>query len=106
MQLGIDANGAQSRAGVLTFITINACFVVATSILNVFPVQRLVFERDRVFRLYSVSAYYVSIVLTELPFIFIFPILSSVIYYWSVDLRGGASHYFTFLGILMLIYAA
>jgi ATP-binding cassette subfamily G (WHITE) protein 2 len=73
--LGDDQNSIQDRIGLLFFITINQCFGAMFGVLNTFPEERKVVNRERAGKAYRMSSYYVAKFLAELPFNILPPFL-------------------------------
>ena len=69
------AGQIQSISGVLYFLAVNQFFGSATAVLSIFSVEKHVFMREFQAGYYSLTAYYLSKVLVELPHQIIFPLL-------------------------------
>jgi ABC-type multidrug transport system permease subunit len=69
----------------------------------VFPTERSVFLKEEGSKLYSVTAYFFSRNIIEVPYSIIFPLLQALIMYWFVGLSSTATQFFTFYLICYLI---
>ena len=106
----IDATGGtvagqiQSLSGVLYFLAVNQFFGSATAVLSIFAVEKTVFMREFQAGYYSLTAYYLSKVLVELPHQIIFPILLFLIAYYIIGLYPAFS-VFLLSGVLLVFCA-
>eukprot|EP01117_Protostelium_nocturnum_P009679 TRINITY_DN3458_c0_g1_i2.p1 TRINITY_DN3458_c0_g1~~TRINITY_DN3458_c0_g1_i2.p1 ORF type:complete len:737 (+),score=278.39 TRINITY_DN3458_c0_g1_i2:136-2346(+) len=64
-----------------------------------FPAERAVLQRERAEGSYYLSAYFLAKVVSELPFIFLYPIIFISISYFMIQLRLSVGHFFIFVGI-------
>lgn len=101
---GTVAGQIQSLSGVLYFLAVNQFFGSATAVLSIFAVEKLVFLREFRAGYYSLSAYYLSKVLVELPHQIIFPLLLLVIAYYIIGLYPAFS-VFLLSGCLLVFCA-
>ncbi|KAI8905004.1 P-loop containing nucleoside triphosphate hydrolase protein [Gorgonomyces haynaldii] len=104
-RLGLDVAGVQSRTGVLFFLIINQTFGVVMPIINVFPLQREIFKRERAAGSYRPSSAYLAKVVSALPTPLIGCLLMSIPIYWMIGLQNDVGKYFTFL-LIMVIQSA
>lgn len=92
----------QNIAGVLFFLVVNAFFSSFQNVLPVFSAEKPSFAREHSQGYYRTSSYFLAKIFVELPLVVFFPILSSVITYWSIGLRSGLSHFLLFTFILQM----
>jgi ATP-binding cassette, subfamily G (WHITE), eye pigment precursor transporter len=103
-QLDTDAQSIQSRNGVLYFITISAVMNHVQGVILIFPEEKPVFFREHGNRMYSSLIYFAAVVTAGLPNVFIFSTLSTLIYYFAVDLNTTSSErYFIHYGYHFLL---
>lgn len=101
-----DIPGFQNRLGLFFFLLALFGFSTLTS-LNVFAAERLLFVRERANGYYSPITYFVAKVLFDiLPLRIIPPILMGAIIYPMTGLIPDASHFFTFMLVLVLFNLA
>lgn len=101
---GSVAGQIQSLSGVLYFLAVNQFFGSATAVLSIFAQEKLVFLREYRAGYYSLSAYYFSKVLVELPYQILFPALLLIIAYYMIGLNPSFSAYL--LAATLLIFCA
>ncbi|KAI8905043.1 P-loop containing nucleoside triphosphate hydrolase protein [Gorgonomyces haynaldii] len=99
-RLGLDVAGVQSRTGVLFFLVVNLSFSVVMPIVNVFPLQREIFKRERAAGSYRASSAYLAKVVSSLPMPVIGGLILAIPIYWMVGLQNDVGKYFTFIAIL------
>jgi ABC-type multidrug transport system permease subunit len=115
--------------GGLFFCIMNQAMISLFGVLQSFPVERAMFVREvqnGYYRyrsrvglppdmfsagftcfvdtccLHSVSTYYLSKTVSDIPFQVVFPIVFVTIVYWMMDLRDDAARYFAILGFIIL----
>jgi len=97
LQLNTDSSGSiQDREGALFFILSNQMMSSTVSIVNVFPEERGVFLREHTNNMYRTSSYYVSKVLSDLPFQILYPTLFLTISYWMIGFQPYFVQFITF----------
>jgi len=97
--LSLETTGVQNRTGVIQFVVILLTVLSLTSI-DTFVSNRQLYLREKSSGYFSASAYFVSMVITDVIFLrLIPPVLLSVVMYWMCGLHAGTSHFlwFTFL---------
>jgi ABC-type multidrug transport system ATPase subunit len=99
--IGYDQRSIQNRSGLFFFIMINQCFNTLVSVVNVFPKEKTIVNRERSNNAYSTFTYFASKVLVEIPLIVAPSLLYSLIIYWMVELNPH--HFIEFALILMLL---
>lgn len=89
--------------GLFFFLAINSynIAVVPTSVF--FPLDRNVFLKEKRSQLYTIAPYFISKNLVDLPYTFLFPLISSLIFYWLLGLSNTPEQFFTFLLIHCLL---
>eukprot|EP00963_Diacronema_lutheri_P006163 scaffold524_cov357-Pavlova_lutheri.AAC.4 len=103
MDMGNDFPSIQDRTGVLFFITINVGFGGIFTIINTFPAERLVVNRERASKSYNIGAYYLGKLFGELHVRLLPTLLYALVLYYFVGLYADASRYFTFIGVALLL---
>lgn len=103
MDMGNDFQSIQDRTGVLFFITINVGFGGIFTIINTFPAERLVVNRERASKSYNIGAYYLGKLIGELHVRLLPTLLYALVLYYFVGLYADASRYFTFVGVALLL---
>lgn len=93
-----------NQTALISFAGMMAIFLDFHLILH-FPLERLIFLRDRDNGLYSSAEYYFSSVLAGMPGDIVASFLLGTILYWMVGLRPNAGAFFTFCGFVLLINA-
>lgn len=84
-------------------MAINLLFMSLVPVQLVFPAERQVFLKEEGAKLYSVTPYFISRNLIEIPYSLIFPMITSLIIYWFAGLSSTASQFFTFYLINLVI---
>ncbi|PRP78720.1 ABC transporter G family member 14 [Planoprotostelium fungivorum] len=102
--LPATASRVTDRSGALFFVGLFAggFYPLFQALFN-FPPERAVLLRERAEGSYYLSAYYMAKVVSELPFIFFYPILFVCISYFMIQLRLSVGHFFIFLGLTCAI---
>ena len=103
--LGYGRTQVANRKGLLFFITVNtAMFGVIGNSLT-FPVERPIMIKDYKEGLYGVVPYFFSKFVAELPVVFLFTLVYSLLSYFATDLNlETGDKYFSFFGILFLTH--
>lgn len=101
---GTIAAQIQSLSGVLYFLAVNQFFGSATAVLSIFAIEKGVFMREFHAGYYSLTAYYLSKVLVELPHQIIFPVLLFLIAYYIIGLYPVFSIFL--LSSVLLVFCA
>lgn len=99
LQIDMDQRGIQDRVGILFFITLFNCFSNFQPVLEVFPAEKSVVQRERASKSYCVSPYYLAKLTAETPVRVLSSLLFASIVYWMVGLNPGAKQFFTFFAI-------
>lgn len=91
------------KNGCFLFVTMNQFMLSYITVVLIFPDERKVFLREQANKTYSVGAYYISKIVTELPIQILAPLLYSLIIYFAIGFRLTAEAFFVFLLILVLL---
>ncbi|KAK9828718.1 hypothetical protein WJX72_001697 [[Myrmecia] bisecta] len=94
--------GINDRLGILFFIAIFTAFGNLMAMLNTFPTEKAIVNRERAAKSYRVSPYYLTKLLAESPARLVQTILFVCIVYWAVGLNPSASRFFIFICVLVL----
>lgn len=97
LQLDWSQAGAQSRVGLIGLFAIMMIFNTASAVAISFPMDKILFVRDRTNDMYTIIAYYISLLLVELPTLIFFPFVGTTIVYWMSAMQSGAGRYFKFM---------
>lgn len=103
INLGIDAQGVQSRLGLLFVLQMQFSFMTAQSAVLLFPLERPVFLREQAKNLYHTFWYFLAKNVVEAPLNIIGTVLSVTIAYFIGGLRSGAEHFFQAVLIYILV---
>lgn len=98
-----DQSGATSRLGLIAFQFVGATFGGIIATLATFAVREAIFHRDRRSECYTTAAFYVSLVISDLPWISLQTIFQGTLIYWICGLRPDAEHFFIFLFFFLLL---
>ncbi|KAI9478275.1 MAG: P-loop containing nucleoside triphosphate hydrolase protein [Benjaminiella poitrasii] len=105
-QVDVDLSGVQNRLGVLFFMCALLGFA-ATSALDMFNQERILFMRERENGYYSPSAYFVAKVLFDIvPLRVLPPIVMGSICYYMIGLNSALTVFGKFLLVLVLFNLA
>ncbi|KAG1081059.1 hypothetical protein G6F42_023095 [Rhizopus arrhizus] len=105
-QVDVDLSGVQNRLGVLFFMCALLGFA-ATSALDMFSKERILFMRERENGYYSPSAYFVAKVLFDIvPLRVLPPLVMGSISYYMIGLNSALPIFGKFLLVLVLFNLA
>lgn len=93
----------QALIGYFFFLSINMMMLALAPVQLVFPSERGVFLKEEGAKLYTVTSYFLSRNIIEVPYSIVFPLLQALIMYWFVGLSSTAAQFFTFYLICYLI---
>eukprot|EP01066_Platyproteum_vivax_P018496 Platyproteum_vivax@DN7556_c0_g1_i3.p1 len=102
LQLKNDQAGVQNRNGAIFFILINQCMPAIFGILQTFPVEKPIAQREVESANYSITPYYLARVIADLPFQILFPTIFYVVAYWMIGLHNAARPFLLSWVILLL----
>jgi ABC-type multidrug transport system permease subunit len=91
-----------SYTGFFFFMSINIMMMALVPVELIFPLEREVFLKEEGAKLYSVTSYFLSRNIIEIPYSIIFPFVTSLIIYWFAGLSSTAIQFFTFYLITFL----
>jgi hypothetical protein len=103
LRLGHQQTDIQARTGAIFFTLINQSMPALMGIIHTFPAEKAVLSREHSNGLYSIFPYFLSKILSELPFQILVPFLFSSIFYYLVGLNPGVGQFFTFCAIIILL---
>jgi len=95
-------SGIQGRTGVLFLITFLGGFGGLQYSLTTFNMERAVFIRERLSQSYRASAYFCSRVISELPWLILWPIIQVSIIYFAVELNDNGTEKFFILAAIAI----
>ena len=101
--LTLTQAGIQNRNGLLFFLTINQAFSALQGPINSFVDEKKLVENERVSMSYSLSAYFISRVLSEFPIMIALLLVYSTIIYWGTGLQPEPVKFFIFIGFIALV---
>ncbi len=96
-----DQTSIQNRNGLLFFVTINQSFNGLISVLNTFPKEKVIVNREISSNAYKLNSYFLSKFFVELPINILPPLVFSLILYWIVGLNPAADRVFIFMLLIM-----
>jgi len=102
--IGNSQESIQNREGLLYFIAINQMFGCLFPVLNTFPKEKFIVNRERSCRAYSTLSYFCAKVIVEMPLTVLPTLLYAIIVYWLVQLNPY--HFIEFALVLMLLSVA
>lgn len=92
------SQGIQDRIGILFFIAIFTAFGNMLQVINTFPAEKAIVNRERSSKSYRVSAYFLSKVLAETPLRILAALIFSSIVYWMVR-PFATAHFLCIFGL-------
>jgi len=98
--VGYNQKSIQNRTGLLFVIAINQAFNGVIGVLNTFPKEKVIVQRERSARAYDTLSYFFAKYLVEMPLNMMPCVLFGCIVYWIVGLNPSTFGFF--LLILML----
>ncbi|XP_030849345.1 protein white-like [Strongylocentrotus purpuratus] len=100
----IDQAGIQNINGCLFIIITNSAFSNTFAAVQIFPLEMALIKREHFNGMYRVDAVFISKVLVELPFQYIFlPIIFMTLPYWMVGMYPYLSNYVVACCISILV---
>ena len=105
-EIDYSQKAIQDRVGLLFFVSINQFFNGFFSVINTFPKEKPIVQRERASKSYSVSAYYVAKFISELPFTLAPPIIFCAILYFMAYLNPLFDRFLIFVLITCMISLA
>ena len=102
VNLDLDDEGVQDRAGLIYFLVMANLFPAMMNAVTVFPPERAVFIAEQTGGQYNAVMYYLSKIIADLPMSIIAPTIGTLIVYFAVGFVRSASAFFVHLLILIL----
>jgi ATP-binding cassette subfamily G (WHITE) protein 2 len=99
--IGLGQKSIQNRNGLLFFVGINQGFNGLIGVLNTFPKEKNIVNRERAGRAYDTASYFFAKLFVEIPLNVLPSIIFSCIIYWMVGLNPD--RFGEFIGISMLV---
>lgn len=92
-----NSNSVQDIIGVLFFIAINQSFGNTMGIINIFIHEKQIIQKEIDSNAYNLLPYYITKIITEIPFTIVPPLLFGIINYWVVGLYPDGWRFLIFL---------
>lgn len=92
-----NSNSVQDITGVLFFIAINQSFGNTMGIINIFIHEKRIIQKEIDSNAYNLLPYYITKIITEIPFTIFPPLLFGIINYWVVGLYPNVWRFLIFL---------
>jgi ABC-type multidrug transport system permease subunit len=92
-----DSKSVQDIIGVLFFIAINQSFGNTMGIINIFIHEKRIIQKEIDSNAYTLLPYYITKIITEIPFTILPPLLFGIINYWVVGLDPNIWKFLIFL---------
>ena len=99
-KLGAGASTVADRLGLLQVAAVNCAMTSLIKATTSFVTEKLIIQRERKSNSYSVSSYFVSKLLAELPLAAVFPCMTGTIIYFLCGLNPEPGRWLNFLKIL------
>lgn len=103
LRQNLDQEGVMNINGFLFILVTNMSFSSQFIVINIFPMEIPVFQREYDSKLYSIEIYFLCKTLADIPFQILFPFIFITIDYWMIGLCDDVSKYFIACGIVILI---
>lgn len=100
------SKGFNSKNGAFFFLSVSAFMSSLSPMILTFPLEKGVFLKEQSSKMYSVGSYFLSRNLVEIPYLLIFPMITSLVVYWMIDLRSSAECFFIFYFFQLLCVLA
>eukprot|EP00479_Gromia_sphaerica_P009350 TRINITY_DN3910_c0_g1_i1.p1 TRINITY_DN3910_c0_g1~~TRINITY_DN3910_c0_g1_i1.p1 ORF type:complete len:140 (-),score=15.85 TRINITY_DN3910_c0_g1_i1:190-561(-) len=71
-------------------------------VIQVFPQEKAIFRREHQSGFYTTLPYYFSKVFSELPLVWIYPLVFQAICYYMVGLQMGADKFFILFAVIVM----
>jgi len=101
LQISNDQTGIQTRVGSLFFITTNLIFSTAQPLLMIWPLERLIVQRERASHAYRTSAAYIAKSISVLPLRLLASTIMSTLLYFLLGYQLDIIKYMIFLCIIL-----
>jgi ABC-type multidrug transport system ATPase subunit/ABC-type multidrug transport system permease subunit len=100
-QLGNDQNSIQNRLGALFFFTINMIFTISSPLLNVFPLERKIIQKERSSGGCRTLSVFLAKSVSCIPLLVVYYITYASAIYWMIGFRPTIGAFLTFLAIVL-----
>ena len=95
--------GVRAKQGAIFYMLVNLAMVSLHSVTHTFALELSLVMREQQANMYSISAYYWSKTVIEIPFMVLFSGLYATSLYFIVGLRETAEAFFSFLLMVVLL---
>eukprot|EP01083_Nonionella_stella_P278421 946809_1 len=99
-QIPRTERGVQDRAGAIFMLVTNAVFGSVSNVVLTFPMEKLLFQRERANNMYSTPAYFSTKFIAELPVKLVVQGMFVAIVYPMMDLAPGFKQWITMFAIM------
>lgn len=99
-------NRVSDITGFLFFSTLFCSFDPLFDVLQIFPSERTVINKERMAGTYRLSAYYLAKLISELPLTLVFPTIFTTIAYWMTGMNGVNKPWAFFAALFILLALA
>eukprot|EP01041_Mallomonas_annulata_P001000 gene1000-1966_t len=99
---GNSQKAVQDRAGFLFIVCLNQSFGGMMAVLNTFPREKIIMNRERVGRAYDTTSYFLAKFITEIPLNVLPPFVFCLISYYLAGLNPAPDRFVIFFLIVML----
>jgi energy-coupling factor transporter ATP-binding protein EcfA2 len=93
------AHNINALSIVVLSVTTNSCIFLT---LSTVPLNVVICIKEYNRRIYRISAYYISTVISNLPVFILMPLLFSSVLFWVANVDDSFSHYVSFVGTVIL----
>ena len=104
LQVKRDQAGVSNRESAIFFIIIQMTTGPLMSYLSTFGVERSIISHERDGKWYRVSPYFLGKMVAEIFMAVVLPLIYLLVCYWMIGLYPAASNFFSFWGVLCLVY--
>lgn len=94
--------GIQSLVGIIFMCATNVAFTNTQAVINSFPREKGIVQKEQASNAYSLSAYYLSKFFSELPLNLLGPTIFSSMVFWIVHFNHSLANYGIFLATMCL----
>ena len=95
--------GVRAKQGAIFFMFVNLAMTSLHAVTHTFALELSLVMREAQANMYSISAYYWSKTLIEIPFMILFPLIYATTLYFLVGLRETADGYFSVMLMVVLL---
>lgn len=94
--------GIQSLVGIIFMCSTNVAFTNTQAVINSFPVEKDIVQKEQASNTYSLSAYYLSKFFSELPLNLLGPVIFATMVFWIINFDHSLVNYGIFLATICL----